>query len=68
MPRLKAKKKLDVLHGHQKEHKLLQGMLMEALLFGMPYLENQYVNRYNIVDVLKAFDNEITRLDYIEDR
>ena len=40
---------------------------METLHFGMQLKESQYVYFLNILDVLKAFDTDVTRLEYIEE-
>ena len=38
---------------------------MEVLHFGMQFKENLFVIIFFILDVLKAFDTDVTRLEYI---
>lgn len=40
---------------------------MGASLSGMPSKESPFVMYATIIDVLKAFDNEVTRLEYLEE-
>ncbi len=61
-------RKLDRLLGQLNELKLCLELQTVLLLFGMPLKENQFVLIIFKLDVLQSFDNEITRLEYIEDR
>ncbi len=61
-------RKLDQLLGQQSELKLCLELPTGLLLFGMPLKANQFVLIIFKLDVLQSFDNEITKLEYIEDR